>query len=314
MIPVDIEFARPWAFALLPAPILAWRLLPALPERAAMPVPLGIWMLLDAVSAVGARRDLSTPAGLALRCLGWVALILALSGPFTHGGTLLPPSGRDIVLAVDLSASMSGRTATGQDRGTPPIETARSLVSSLLEGARHDRVALITFASEAYLVAPLTFDHDAVIGMLDEVTIGLPGRRTDLGQAIGLAIRTISDEPATERILLILSDGETNAGDIPVLDAAAMAREKGLAIHAVGFTATEPGDGPPPLQRVTTAVGGSYFLATSDADVGALRAALAGTGPASGRTHTLVNDLAWAPLLLALVTVCLVAWREARDP
>ena len=81
-----------------------------------------------------------------------------------------------------------------------------------------------------------------------------------------------------------------------------------------GFTATEPGDGPPPLQRVTSAVGGSYFLATSDADVGALRTALAGTGPASGRTHSLVNDLAWAPLLLALVMVCLVGWREVRDP
>lgn len=314
MITLGIELARPWALALLPLPVLAWRLLPALPERAAMPVPLGIWMLLDAVSAAGARRDLSTPAGLLLRCLGWVALVLALSGPFMRGGTLLPPSGRDILLAVDLSASMSGRTAMGQTRDVPPIETVRSLVGSLLHGPGRDRVALITFASEAYLVAPLTFDHDGVIGMLDEVTIGLPGRRTDLGQAIGLAIRTIGDEPAAERILLILSDGETNAGDIPVLDAAAMAREKGLAIHAVGFTATEPGGEPPPLQRVASAVGGSYFLATSDADVEALRAALARTGPASGRIRTLVNDLAWIPLLLALVTVCVVAWREVRDP
>ena len=309
-----LEFARPWVLALLPLPLLAWRLLPALPERAVMPVPSGVWMLLDAVSASGARRDLSTPAGLLLRGLGWVALIVALSGPFVRGGTLLPPNGRDILLAVDLSASMSGQSAVQQRRGAPPIEIARTLVSSLLDDSRGDRVALITFASEAYLVAPLTFDHAAVIRMLDEVTIGLPGRRTDLGQAIGLAIRTVEDEPAAERILLILSDGETNAGAIPVLDAAAMAREQGMSIHAVGFTAPEPGGAPPPLQRVTAAVGGSYFLATSDADVGALRAAVTRTGEASGRETTLVSDLAWAPLSFALVMLCLVAWREARDP
>ena len=128
---------------------------------------------------------------------------------------------------------------------------------------RGDRIGLIGFASDAYLVAPLTFDRDAVGRMLEVISIGLPGRRTDLGQAIGLAVRGLRRQPPGERVLALLSDGETIAGEIAALDAAELARQAGIVVHAIGFVDEGESDGESPLRKVAAATGGRFFAASS---------------------------------------------------
>ncbi len=101
-----IELLRPWALVLLPLPFLAWRSLPPLAANAALPVPAPIRDLITGLSAQGRRRRRGRPEGLWLKALGWVLLVVALSGPQTRDSILLTPTGRDLMVAIDLSASM----------------------------------------------------------------------------------------------------------------------------------------------------------------------------------------------------------------
>lgn len=315
-----IEFARVWAFVLLPLPFAAWRLLPPLPARAALRLPPGAWAFLDAAAGAGRRRAAALPAGPVLRALGWALLVAALAGPFVRGAALQTPTGRDLLVAVDLSASMSERLkgAGGEGAGgegeVAAIEAVRGLVRDFVATRRGDRIGLIGFASDAYLVAPLTFDRDAVGRMLEEISIGLPGRRTDLGQAIGLAVRVLRRQPPGERVLALLSDGETNAGEIAALDAAELARQAGIVVHAIGFVDEGEDDGESPLRKVAAATGGRFFAAASAAELGAIHREIDKLAPAAARDERLVRDLTWIPLALALAALGGIAWREAREP
>ena len=309
-----IEFSRLWAFALLPLPLLAWWLLPALPARAAMRLPAGLWTFMDSIARSGSGRIPRLPRGLLLRGLGWVSLVAALAGPFMHGAALQSPSGRDLLIAVDLSASMARDAAEADGKTAPTIDTVRRLVRDFVARRRGDRIGLIAFASEAYLVAPLTFDAEAVIRTLDEISVGLPGRRTDLGQAIGLAVRLLRRQPSEERVLVLLSDGETNAGDIAALDAAALAHAGRITIHTIGFVDGSESDGASPLEAVATATGGRYFAATSLAQLQAAHLEIDRLTPGSARTDRLSHDLTWAPLSLSLLLVLAIGWREMREP
>ena len=112
-------------------------------------------------------------------------------------------SGRDLLLALDLSASMEARDVELDGRRVDRFTAIKALAGAFIRGREGDRVGLIVFGEETYLVAPLTYDVQAVEGFLDEVTIGMPGRKTAIGNAIGLAIRTLKKQPASSRVLIL---------------------------------------------------------------------------------------------------------------
>ena len=307
-----IEFARTWAFLLLPLPLLAWYLLPMLPARAAVRVPAGVGHWLMAVSGTGGGAFVSLPRGLVPRVVGWLALIVALAGPHLRGDALLSPTGRDLLVAVDLSASMAN---TDMRRGADKVEridVVRDLLGAFVKDRTGDRVGLITFASDAYMIAPLTFDTRAVARMLNEVAIGLPGRKTDLGRAIGLAVQVLRKEPPADRLLVVLSDGETNTGALSALDAAALAAETDIRVHVVGFAGAIDPANVAAMRDVAERTGGRYFAATAPETLGQVYAEIDRLEPTAvdaDRPH-LIDDWAWAPLTLALGMLLLVGWRE----
>ena len=269
-----VELIRPWALVLLPLPFLAWRMLPAAMRLSGLALPerladfLGTWR--GGGMGSGAARSLP----LALSVIGWLALVLALAAPVTKSDPLQEASGRDLLLALDLSASMEARDVELDGRRVDRFTAIKALASAFIRGREGDRVGLIVFGEETYLVAPLTYDVQAVEGFLDEVTIGMPGRKTAIGNAIGLAIKTLEQQPSSSRVLILLSDGDSNAGDFGPKTAADFARDHQVTIHTIGFgkaamqgyASETAGDEYAGLKEVAEITGGRHFLArTTDA-------------------------------------------------
>jgi Ca-activated chloride channel family protein len=309
-----IEFARPLIFVLLPLPILVWSFWPPVSVRQSLIVPSSIAGALQAAT----RREPSLPARfLAVWwpiAVGWIALLAALAEPNLKSEKLIVPTGRDLVFAIDFSASMAVEDIGVSDKPLARIYVARDLVGRFVSAREGDRIGLIAFASEAFVIAPLTFDGVAVASMLDELSIGLPGRKTDIGRAIGMTVQMFRDMPKAERVLVVLSDGETNAGGLTALDAARLARDHGIVIHMIGFAETiEPGN-EIHMREIAASTGGLYLSATSgDALESALKAVSEST-PISAKPDDLHarRDLGQIAALLALAAACIAGWRELQ--
>ncbi len=307
-----LEFARPWALALAPLPLVAWYLLPASPAAAALRVPAGVWRVLQKVAA-NRPPELTIRTDLLLLTIGWLALLVAVAGPHVKSKPLLQPTGRDLIIALDLSASMAGNISeNGKTRRR--IDVVYDVIEAFLRGRRGDRVGLIGFASKAYLIAPLTFDLDAVAQMMRQATIGLPGRRTDIGQAIGLAIQVLRDKPPAERVLIVVSDGETNLGELAALDAAVLARGSAIKVHTIGFAEDISTDSKRHLAEIAERAAGRSFTADTPGTLAAIADEIDRQAPvaADRDERHLRTDLSWLPTALAFIVIMVTAWRELR--
>lgn len=310
-----IEFAHAWVFLLLPLPAAAWFLVPPRAERGAVRVPASVYAHLQGLSGPGSALA-RFPVGLALRGIGWTAIVFALAGPFTPQPPLLKPTGRDVFVALDLSASMAETDMTVAEEQVTRISVIRDKLASFLLGRQGDRVALIGFATEAFLIAPLTFDVNAVAEMLSEAPIGMPGRKTDLGQAIGLTVKLLSDERPGDRVLLLISDGETNAGELAARDAAELAAGLGIKIITIGFAGQIGDESIAHMAELAQMTGGSFLSATNPELMKRVYESLEAVMPIepdeTGAQRQ--RDWRWVAILAALGCIACIGWQEARDP
>ncbi len=309
-----IELLRPWMLLLLPLPFLARWLLPALPARAVLPLPAAVHELLSILSRAQDRRS-GWPAGLWLRAIGWMALVVALAGPQTRQGTLLKPTGRDLIVAIDLSASMGQKDMVVEGQEVSRLAVVYDLVSTFIDNRLGDRVGLIAFSQEAFLIAPLTFDIRAVVGLLDELGIGLPGHRTDLGRAVGLTIQTFRKELLATRVLVVISDGEDNTGALAVDDAVRLATQHNIRIHTIGFSSEIKPDGAAVLRQMAEATGGEYFVAQSPQALAAISEEIDRIEPSAidRDQDAVMRSWSWAVLSVAMAVLVALAWQEIRE-
>ncbi|HEY6598944.1 MAG TPA: VWA domain-containing protein, partial [Pseudomonadales bacterium] len=175
---------------------------------------------------------------LVLAWLAWACLIGAAARPqFTGDPVSLPSTGRDLMLAVDISGSMNTEDMEIDGRQTNRLTVVKEVVSDFIARRAGDRVGLILFGSNAYLQAPLTFDLATVEQLLREAPVGIAGGKTAVGDAIGLAVKRLRTRPAESRVLILLTDGANNVGEVPPEKAAELARAEGIKIHTVGVGA-----------------------------------------------------------------------------
>ncbi len=309
-----IELLRPWALALLPLPVLAWRLLPAAAARAALPVPVPVRRLFSGLSAQGRHRPLRL-ADAGLKTLGWLLLVLALAGPYSRESELLTPTGRDLMVAVDLSASMEQEDMVVGGTSAPRHVAVRERLREFIRQRRGDRVGLIAYGHEAYLVSPLSYDVEAIVAILDELAIGLPGHRTDLGRAIGLAIKTFPAGPAANRVLVLLSDGEDNSGELTGSDAAELAARHGIRIHTIGFASAIEADGAEILRTIADHTDGRFFWAKTATDLAATSRAIHELEPArrpEEETH-IIRDWSLHAVALTLLVLGALIVQDLRS-
>jgi Ca-activated chloride channel family protein len=269
------RFAWPWMLLALPLPWLVRRLLPATESMSpALRVPYG--SRLDAVAAGGGP---ARAAGIGmLAWLAWALLCVAAARPQQLGDVVQPPqAGRDLMLALDLSGSMSEEDMTLGSQTVDRLTAAKAVLADFLDRRAGDRVGLLVFGDRAYTVAPMTMDLSSVRQQLGDSVVGLAGQATAIGDAIGLAVKRLKSQPASQRVLILLTDGVSNAGMLDPLKAAQVARDEGVRIHTIGFGGEGeslsvfgiplhvPGGGDDTdmstLQRIATTTGGKAFRA-----------------------------------------------------
>lgn len=227
------QFATPFAFILLPLPLLVMWLAPADARvGGALKVP---------GTVVGGQGDVA-PTGAAqsrtklIAWLAWVALVSALSGPqIVLPASALPTTGRDLMIALDLSGSMERRDFSLDGITARRLDVVRKLGSTFVRGRAGDRVGLVAFADRAFVAAEPSYDVDAVAEAFDAAAIGLVGRSTAIGEGLGLALRRLADAPGKSRVAVLLSDGANNAGSALPRDVARLAQELGIRVHTIAM-------------------------------------------------------------------------------
>ncbi|MGB2034067.1 MAG: vWA domain-containing protein [Pseudomonadales bacterium] len=232
-----IEFAWPWFFYALPLPLLALILPRAVRQEAALRTPnYRALSTLSADARIASKKWLQRWAAL----LMWLAIVLAGSQPKWVGEPIsLPSSGRDLLLAVDISGSMGTEDMMLSNTMVPRLTAVKQVVGEFVERRKGDRLGLILFGSQAYLQAPLTFDRNTINTLLMETPLGIAGGKTAIGDAIGLAVKRLSKRPAENRVLILLTDGVNNIGEVAPLQAAKLAAQEGITIYTIGFGADQ---------------------------------------------------------------------------
>jgi len=228
--------AWPWLLFLAPLPWLLRLLMPASPsgDLQALRVP---WFSAVAGGKAGWMRR---PWLAFIAALVWLLLLFAASRPQWIGEIeSLPVSGRDLLLAVDISGSMDTQDMILKKTAVNRLKVVKKVAGEFIKRRHGDRVGLILFGSRAYLQTPLTFDTETTATLLDESEIGLAGRETAIGDAIGLAVKRLRDDAAADRVLVLLTDGANTSGEVQPLQAAEFAARDGLTVYTVGVGADE---------------------------------------------------------------------------
>ncbi|MCK5898532.1 MAG: VWA domain-containing protein [Methylococcales bacterium] len=235
-----IHFYWPWFFLILPFPYLLRVLLPEATKnkQTALKVPfLEDFLTENKQKIIRANRKFLT-----LTVLAWIFLIAAIARPqWLDEPIEQTVSGRDLMLAVDLSGSMNEKDFLINNQPVNRLLATKEVATKFIRRRIGDRIGLILFGTHAYLQSPLTFDRETVIKLLNESFIGITDDRpaTSIGDAIGLAVKRLSKEKINSRVLILLTDGANTAGEISPLKAAELAKEKQLKVYTIGVGADE---------------------------------------------------------------------------
>ncbi|MDH3531652.1 MAG: VWA domain-containing protein [Gammaproteobacteria bacterium] len=235
------SLAWPWVLLALPLPLLANRFLPESTslQDAGLKVPSfgGFAMLTDR-----SRSEQLASWRFWVAASAWLLLVVAAARPERIGDELdVPVSGRNLMLAVDLSGSMDQKDFELGNRRVDRLTATKAVASDFISRREGDRIGLILFGERAYLQVPLTLDRETVKVLLLEAFIGLAGEKTAIGDAITLAVKRIHDQAvdAGEQVLVLLTDGANTAGEVAPLKAAELAQQVGLRVYTIGIGAEQ---------------------------------------------------------------------------
>ncbi len=319
---MNIEFAWLWALVVLPLPFIVAKFWP---RAAAIQEPALKLPFEGALTAiVSTTKSAPNRLRLILAILAWLLLMLAAIRPQYVGDPVqLPISGRNLLLAVDISGSMSTEDMTVNGQDVSRLTAVKAVAGNFIDRRKGDRLGLILFGDQAYLQTPLTFDRETVRTQLNEAAIGLAGKRTAIGDAIGLAVKHLRDQPQKNRVLVLLTDGDNTAGSVTPLKAAALARREHVRIYTIGMGAdvltmqtlfgtqrvanTELDEGT--LKSIANTTGGHYFRARDTSDLQQIYQQLDKIEPISKEQQTFrpVSELYYWPLGAALILAFLAA-------
>nr|WP_320049545.1 VWA domain-containing protein [uncultured Desulfuromonas sp.] len=320
----------PWAAALLPLPYLVYRLFPRAPQNndAALWVPT----LSPYQGAAGFHgRPGQRRWQRWLLILTWLFLVLAAARPQWLGEPIeLPVSGRDLMLAVDLSGSMRTDDFRLSGHAVDRLTALKTVAGAFIEQRQGDRIGLILFGEKPYIQAPLTFDHATVTQLLNEAVVGLAGNKTAIGDAIGLAVKRLRQDPQAKNVLILLTDGASNSGSLDPLKAAELAAQRGLKIYTIGIGADAVEVGAlffkrtvnpsldldeKTLKAIASATGGRYFRARDTAELTEIYQQLDQLEPAEKDTQVYrpYTELYLYPLAAALLMAVILATSRLRE-
>lgn len=230
-----ITFAWPWLLLLFPLPLLVYWLPQKRNNRtsAALKIPQ-----LMKNSSVNITTKATNKSPLVILSVCWLLVVLALSQPQWLGDAIdIPTEGREMMIAVDLSGSMQIEDMSLQGSTVNRLDMLKVVLGNFIERRTGDRLGLILFADDAYMQTPMTFDRKTVKQMLDESVLGLVGRKTAIGDAIALAVKRFDAKQKSNKVLLLLTDGQNTTGKITPEQALELAIAKDITIYSIGIGA-----------------------------------------------------------------------------
>ena len=324
-----LSFLWPWVLALAPLPIV-YRWLRA--EKPLQVAALRAPMLVAAAASqpTMARSQWRNLLIFLLLWLCWLSALAALGRPVWVGEPVaLPTSGRDILLAVDISGSMERDDMQIGGRQVNRLVAVKSVVGDFVIKRDGDRLGLILFGEKAYLQTPLTFDRQTMQTLLNEAQIGFAGQGTAIGDAIGVAIKRLQERPENHRVLILLTDGANNAGQLDPLKAASLAARARVKIYTIGIGAesqevwglfgrqiSNPAADldEETLIEIAAATGGNYFRARNPAELTAIYQRLNELEPIEQSSETIrpIEALFYWPLGAAFVLALCLALISSR--
>jgi Ca-activated chloride channel family protein len=258
----DVTFEAPWAFALLAVALVALAL--ELHRERVQPAGMLFSSLGLLPAARGSWRVRARWLLMPIRVLGVTALITALAAPeIVEASYDVPAEGIDIVIALDTSSSMTQRDFGGQTR----IDASKKVIVDFLNGLRNDRAGVVIFSAEAMVLSPLTLDYTAAQRLIAPVEAGkILKDGTAIGTGLATALNVVRASTARSKVAVLLTDGQSNTGDIQPMDAAQMAKVLGVRVYTIGAV---PGvraglDVDEGLMRAMSALTGGQYYRVSD--------------------------------------------------
>jgi Ca-activated chloride channel family protein len=276
-----MRFAHPWyLLALLLVPLLAW----LKGRRGGQPA-----FLYSSVALVRGITGLTRMhRGAVLLRLRWLALILAIVGmarpQLGQGEAKVKASGIDIVVALDLSGSMKSEDFELRGQPANRLDVAKEVLQAFVQKRASDRIGLVAFAGRPYIAAPPTLDHEFLLQTIERLGLGTIEDGTAIGSALGAALNRLKDVTARSRIVILMTDGQNNAGKVPPATAAEAAQSLGVKVYTIGVGTR--GQAPLPyidafgykryrqievdidedtLKQIAQRTGGTYYRATDSA-------------------------------------------------
>jgi len=225
-----LAFYWPWLLLLLPLPLLI--------KRINIDSAGGHLQLPGIATTMTHSRAVNQKVSRKRYWLMWIFLLLAIARPQWLGEPIeLPAKGRDLMMAVDLSGSMQIEDMVINGQTVNRFTLIQHVLSDFIERRKGDRLGLILFADHAYLQAPLTLDRRSVATFLDDAQIGLVGKQTAIGEAIALAVKRFDKVDESNRVLILLTDGSNNAGNIDPEVAANITAKRNVTTNTIGVGA-----------------------------------------------------------------------------
>ncbi|MDB6178362.1 VWA domain-containing protein [Paracoccus sp. Z330] len=311
-----ISLGFPYALIALPFPVLVWWLFPPRREQvSALRFPFFRRVVDLSGSEARSGSIILRRSGLQMivAVLVWTLLILAMARPERVGAPIQKQqAARDVVMAIDISGSMDAVDFNAADGvRLQRLAGVRQVVDDFVAEREGDRMALIVFGSKAYVQAPLTEDLITIRELLDQTEVGMAGPHTALGDAIGLAIRTFDASDIQQRLLILLSDGTDTASRMSPVNAAEIARDRGIEIYTIGVgdpdaTGEDKVD-LRTLRDIAARTGGQYFFAEDGDGLRSVYDRIDQLAPRETETlsYRPRQSLAWMPLILAGMLVLL---------
>jgi len=319
-----IQLLYPWLLVAIPLPILIWFLLPnKQTQLSSIRTPLyANWNAITQTAQSPNSRQLLQKL---ITLLAWSSIVIATARPqWIDEPIELPITGRDLLLSIDISGSMEEEDLKLAGKPANRLAVVKSILSEFIIKREGDRLGLVLFGEKAYLQTPLTFDLKTVQYMLDETTIGLAGAsRTAIGDGIGLSIKRLRERPAENRVLILLTDGRNNSGELDPIEAAKLAKHAGIKVYTVGVgadkqmrrsllfgtTTFNPSAelDEETLKSVAQITGGKYFRARSSQELAQIYTLLDELEPVEDKPELYrpIQELYYL-LLLATLTLLLI--------
>lgn len=321
------EFAWPWLLLLLPLPWLIRLLAPAARQSGVelnVPFYNELYELeREQHSALAKWRSQAI-----IYTLIWLLVLFASARPQWHGSLQeQPTSGRDLLIALDVSSSMLYSDMTLDDSSIARIDFVKVWLDNFIAQRHGDRLGLILFGSQAYLQAPLTYDHHSVRTWVQEAQPGIAGSTTSIGDAIGLAIKRLRQRPADQRVLILVTDGANNSGVMSPIAAAQLAARYQIKIYTVGIGSAQTKElselinaaslelDEQNLKDIAEITAGQYFHVTDSSDLARIQSGLSQLEPnASYQTpkRTIQELYNWPLSAAFLLSILWVAYRIYR--